>query len=87
MGPAPANSNGAPRPHHHRPRGPAPCRSADGRCRPIVDRLGPPVEPNLEEDLRQGMGDQVVQGPAEPLGQEAEEDGEGKAGHLSTPGA
>jgi hypothetical protein len=41
------------------------------------------VEPDLEEDLRQGVGDQVVKGPLEPLGQEAEEDGKGKGGHVA----
>jgi hypothetical protein len=41
------------------------------------------VETDLEEDLRQGVGDQFVEAPLEPLGQEAEEDGEGKDGHAA----
>jgi hypothetical protein len=48
-----------------------------------MDRLGPPVETHLEEDLRQGVGDEVVEGPLEPRGQEAEEDGEGKDDHVA----
>ena len=48
-----------------------------------MDRLGPPVETDLEENLRQGVGDHVVDRPLEPLREEVEEDGEGKDGHVA----
>ena len=47
-----------------------------------MDRVRPPVEADLEEDLGQRMGDQIVESPLPPCREAAEADRERKNDHV-----